>query len=313
MNHWLLLGSAAALAGEAFFSGSEIALLNANPAQVYRRSRQGDWRAARLRGYMRAPEYWLAVTLVGTNFCVVTGSFCAESWASQGPRWLPAVTGACLVLVIMLFGEILPKVLIRPWATRWALFVTPALLPLRVAAAPLGGSLRLLTRALSRDRGHRERPASRWASREDLVRVVARRLEGTESLKSLASGVVRQLHRPVEEVMEPLASLTALPFPSSPRVWRDRLLKHQGRALRIVGPDGGLLAVTDAASLAQMRPAGPRPSRWPGPPSRVQKRTSLAEALRTMAANPAGWALVESGEAPVGMLALEDLAARFTE
>lgn len=313
MNGHLLLGTAAALAAEAFFSGSEIALLNANPAQVYRRARQGDWRASRLRGYFRAPEYWLATTLAGTNLCVVVGAFCAESWASQGPRWLPAATGAALILAVLFFGEILPKVLIRPWATSWAIAATPFLLPLRTVVSPLGGLLRLLTGVLRRSASRQRRPTAHWASREDLVRVIAHRLEGAEALGNLASGVVRHLHRPVGEVMEPISHLTALPFPSSEKVWRERLQRHRGRALRLVGRDGRILAVEDAAALVGMAPSGPTPDQWPPAPARVKERASLAEALRTLAASAAPWALVESGGRPVGTLSLEDLAARLLE
>ncbi len=313
MNNHLLLGTALALAGEAFFSGTEIALLNANPAQVYRRARRGDWRAARLRTYYAAPEYWLATTLLGTNLCVVAGSFCAETWASQGPRWLPAVTGACLVLAVLLFGETVPKVLIRPRATRWALSATPVLFPLRIVATPLGGFLRLLTWALRRDAALRRPPSGHWASREDLVRLITRRLEGAESLRGLADGAVRQFPRPVGDVMEPLSQLTALPFPSSPKVWRDRLTRHRGGALRLVGRDGRLLAVAEPAGLVGIAPGGPEPPAWPTAPVRVQQRESLAAALGRMASAPAGWALVESGGSPVGTLSLEDLAARFAE
>ncbi len=313
MNDTLLLGTALALAGEALFSGSEMALLNASPAQVYRRARQGDWRARLLKPYYREPEFWLAATLVGTNLCVVTGAFCTQTWAADGPRWLPPVAGAGLVALVLVFGEILPKVLLRPVATRWVLAVAPVLLLCRYAVSPLGWALRAFTRLIGRGEGDGGRGRNHWASREDLIRVVSSRLEETSALRSLARGALGRLHRPVKDVMEPLAQATALPYPTSPKVWRDRLRRGRGRLLRVVDREGALLAVGDAAALLGISPSGPAPESWPRPPLTVPPTCTLEDALGRMASGGHVWALVEEAGRAVGLLSLEDLPLRIMD
>ena len=311
MNHLLLLGTAIALLGEAFFSGSEIALLNANPAKVYRKARQGDWRAVRLKSYYKAPEYWLAATLLGTNLCVVTGAFAAETWASQGPPWLPAITGILLILAVLTFGEILPKYLIRPMATRWILAVMPMLLIPHLVARPLGWLLTLFTRTVRAASGKGGTTAGHWASREDLIGVVSSHLESADKLRALAAGALSHLHRPVSEVMVPISQTAQLPVPSSSKIWRDRLRRTPGTVVRIVDREGSDVALSDTAALIGFSPDGVLPHPWPRAPLKVSGRALLADALTTMAKAERRWALVEIEGKAVGYLAPEELALRL--
>ena len=312
MNHWILLGTGAALLGEAFFSGTEMALLNVNPAQVYRRARKGDWRARALMSYYRAPDYWLAVTVLGTNLCVVCGAFCAESWASQGPRWLEIATGAANVLAVLLFGEILPKYVLRPVATGWVLAVTPLLLFLRYPAAPLGLGLRFVTASIKRV-GRGSASSHYWASREDLTHVLSDRLRHTDSLRLMAHGILGKLQTPASDLMTPLALAPALPFPSSPRVWLSCLRKGEGDVARIVDSEGKLLALARSRDFLSIPPAGPAPERWPQRPLALQSHSTLSDVLEAMKRGRTDWALLRSGERLVGYLLLEDVPARLME
>ena len=309
MNHALLLGTAAALAGEAFFSGTEMALLNASPARIYRRARHGDWRARRLTSYYRAPEYWLATTLLGTNLCVVTGAFCTESWASQGPTWLPAASGAGLIAAVLLFGEILPKFLLRPVATRWVLWVMPILAICLVPSWPLGRLLHAMTWRLGSRGGENARTRNHWASREDLIRVVSSRLRRTDHLRFLAEGGIRQFHRPVAELAEPFASAPLLRLPARREEWAATIQRHPQALFRVVS-DGKTLAFAPAGALAGVDPATANPDRWPRSPT-VDAEASLESALHVLAGARSRWAVVERSGRPVGLLDLCGLPARL--
>jgi CBS domain containing-hemolysin-like protein len=312
VNHWLLLGTAGALLGEAFFSGTEMTLLNVNPAQLFRKARKGDWRAQALLSYYKAPDYWLAVTVLGTNLCVVSGAFCAEAWASQGPHWLEPLTGALNVIAVLLIGEILPKYILRPVATGWALAVTPVLLFLKYPAAPLGLVLRFVTSTINKARrgaavGHF------WASREDLTHVLSDRLRHADSLRLMASGVLKKLHGPASDLMTPLALAPTLPFPSSPKVWRNCLRRGEGDVARIVDRSGKLLALARTRDVLAIPPAGPAPERWPQRPLTAQSHSPLSEVLEAMRRARTDWAVLLSGDRLVGHLLLEELPARLME
>ncbi|MGA9753035.1 MAG: DUF21 domain-containing protein [Acidobacteriota bacterium] len=307
MNHLLLLGTALSLLGEAFFSGTEIALLNASPAIVYRKARRGDWRARRLIGFFRKPDYWLAATVLGTNLCVVSGAFFAQSWAARGPGWLLPVTGMGLVLAVLVFGEILPKLLLRPVATGWSLGVVPVLLILLVPAAPLGGLLRLLTMGLRRRRAKGGRGTLPWASRDELIRVFSARLRHADTVRALAKGILARLHEPAWSLMTPVESIPVLPFPSASKVWRSRLAEAAGGPLRVVDRGGRLLALARPLDLLGLDPGGPPPRSWPAPPATVPAATPLSELLHLLRDSGCTWAALTEKGGTVGILSLEEL------
>ncbi len=98
------------LAVEAFFSGSEIAVVSADPIRLRVKAANGS-RGARLALRMlQRPEWLLATTLVGTNIAVVTNTTVATALAIDkfGPQgsW---VAVAVVAPLIWIFGEIVPK------------------------------------------------------------------------------------------------------------------------------------------------------------------------------------------------------------
>jgi Mg2+/Co2+ transporter CorB len=62
------------LISEAFFSGSEIALVAANAKKIRREEGTESRRAKRVLSMLKKPERFLATTLCGTNISVVTNS-----------------------------------------------------------------------------------------------------------------------------------------------------------------------------------------------------------------------------------------------
>ncbi|MGD8628080.1 MAG: hemolysin family protein, partial [bacterium] len=110
----LLLAVAASIAGVAFFSGSEIAFVTSSRFRIRGRAKQGSRGAAIADWLLRRPAMLLSVTLVGTNVFVVLASSLMTDWLGEsiGPYAVLVSTLAATVL-ILLFGEIIPKTLAR--------------------------------------------------------------------------------------------------------------------------------------------------------------------------------------------------------
>jgi putative hemolysin len=98
------------LAAEAFFSGSEIAVVSADRAKLRHQAATGSKGARLALEMLKRPEWLLSTTLVGTNIAVVTNTTMATALMIQlfGPAysWLAVVLVAPLIWV---FGEIVPK------------------------------------------------------------------------------------------------------------------------------------------------------------------------------------------------------------
>jgi CBS domain containing-hemolysin-like protein len=198
---------------EAFFSGSEIAMVSASRARLRERAAAGD-RGARLVEEMLArPQLLLATTLLGTNiaavsFSVVVAIFLIEaSWAHGEAYAILFVTPVTLIL-----GEVVPKTLCQQYADR---LVTRIVFPLKGASLVLrpfvlimGGFATVMTRLLGGDRRRA------FVTREELLVLIEQEggpSEITASERELISNVLESRGLSVADVFVSLSEVTALP------------------------------------------------------------------------------------------------------
>lgn len=95
---------------KAFFSGSEIAIVNSDKLKLRHKAKQGDKGAALLLKMFRTPDVILGTTLVGTNIATVTIStlgalICIHMFGESGDL----ISVLLLTPVLLIFGEIVPK------------------------------------------------------------------------------------------------------------------------------------------------------------------------------------------------------------
>jgi putative hemolysin len=93
-----------------FFSGSEIAIVNADKLKLRHKAKQGDKGAALLLKMFRTPDVILGTTLVGTNLATVTIStlgalICIHLFGESGDL----ISVLLLTPFLLIFGEIVPK------------------------------------------------------------------------------------------------------------------------------------------------------------------------------------------------------------
>ncbi len=136
------------LALSAFFSGSELAFISANPLQIEVWSKQERRGAARAIRLMGDPGRFLVSILVGTTLSnVVATSFATVYLMRLG--WHPVVVLAVITATILLFGEVLPKTLsgerpnhflriVAPLQRLWLLLLAPVAVPLRKVSGYFG-------------------------------------------------------------------------------------------------------------------------------------------------------------------------------
>ncbi|NQT89130.1 DUF21 domain-containing protein, partial [bacterium] len=104
---------------EAFFSGSETAIISADKAQLRAAARRGDRRAALAQRLLERTEALLGATLVGTNLAVVTSTTLATlvvARIAQARGWTVdegTVTALVMFPLHLIFGEIVPKSIAR--------------------------------------------------------------------------------------------------------------------------------------------------------------------------------------------------------
>ena len=131
MTELLLIILTVILSG--FFSGSEIAFVSSNRLKLEIESRKGSWTGQVVNYFVRNPETFLTTTLVGNNivnvlYATLMAIFLVAPITDLYQLWIGQMPSEALVLVIqtiiasvviMLFGEILPKALFRIHADWW--------------------------------------------------------------------------------------------------------------------------------------------------------------------------------------------------
>ena len=154
-----------ALAACAFFSGSETAFVTANRLKIEVRARQGGGLGRVVQAFLADPGSFLTTTLVGNNVALVVYATLVGIWL-DGPLaagferlGLGTPTAAVVVvqtlaaaLVVLVFGEVLPKSLMRQPSARTLALLAGPLRATYVLLWPLvklaGGASRLLVRVL---------------------------------------------------------------------------------------------------------------------------------------------------------------------
>jgi len=112
-----------ALILSAFFSGSEIAYVSANKLGIEVQKNKGTRRGKILAKFYNDPRGFLSTMLVGNNIALVIFSILLTQlllpllspWLGQGFSFL-IVTTLIITLIVLLFGEFIPKTMFRVYS-----------------------------------------------------------------------------------------------------------------------------------------------------------------------------------------------------
>lgn len=184
MNEWLLILGTLILSG--FFSGSEIAFVTANKLKLEVASRRTNMIAKAIEFFKNRPESFLTTTLVGNNivnvvYATLMAIFLANPIQEVYLQYMGEVPSDLMVLslqtvlasvLIMVFGEIVPKVIFRAQADTLVRFIALPLRVLHIALRPLiviaDSASKQLIRLISSET---EDPSSIYR-RQDVERIV---------------------------------------------------------------------------------------------------------------------------------------------
>ena len=113
------------LAASAFFSGMETGVISANRLRIEHHVHIGDTRAKILQRFRAKSDHLLGTTLAGTNLFNVATSIAMASFADRIlTTWGPLVSGVLTTIMLLIWGEYIPKAYFRAAPTarslRWA-------------------------------------------------------------------------------------------------------------------------------------------------------------------------------------------------
>lgn len=141
----LLLWTFLCLCLEAFFSGSELAIVSADKMKLANRAARGHFGAKMALNLSKRPEWFFSTTLLGQNFFIVANSILVTFFIYDhfGNRY--EFFGLLLSPVILIFGEAVPKSLFQQWADHLAPIVAPLVVVFSYLFIPVVWPLSRLT------------------------------------------------------------------------------------------------------------------------------------------------------------------------
>jgi len=124
-------GIFACIVGSCFFSGAETAMTSLTPGEAERLANSKSWWNRSVRAWINMPNRLLATNLLGNTLVNVAAASLATSLVNvHFPRVKEAVVIGVLTIVLLIFGEIAPKMTARIYATRLAPIACRVLIPL---------------------------------------------------------------------------------------------------------------------------------------------------------------------------------------
>lgn len=201
-----------------FFTSTEIALISANPIKIRHRAKSGDKRAKQILRFFSYPEDYIATILVGTNLFVVATTVVATRafslyWGFAGK----ILTTFVVSVIILLFGEVLPKSLSRIFANKVAINNIPLLKGFYILFFPFSWVVRKISKCiLFRINGDRKRVFKEDINRETLQWALNKTVLGSSIKKidkKIFSKIFQFSEEPVSEIMIPRVRMKMVRYP----------------------------------------------------------------------------------------------------
>jgi Mg2+/Co2+ transporter CorB len=266
----------------AFFSGSETALTATSRARLSELERRGNWRAALVLALTSTRERLIGALLLGNNVVNISASALAtvvliKMFGDKGA----VIASAAMTLLVLIFGEVMPKTYAISNPDRVAIRVAPLLRPLVWAFGPFVLTVEYIVKNVLRLFGVRIDNAQNVLSAHDELRgaIELHHKEGAfvKKDRDMLGGILNlqdlelsdiMVHRtkmtmidgsePVEEIIKQVLKSGHTRIP----VWRDKSdnivgvlhAKDLFAALQKAGGDAGKIDLEEVLSPAWFVP-----------------------------------------------------------
>lgn len=209
-----LLAMAVLLAASGFFSGTETALFSLTRGQLYRlkNSRGAGKLAADLMANTPRTLNTLLLGNLLVNVAYASLSAAMVLGLRADPAWLAPAVSLAPLLVLILFGEVAPKMVAHALGEKWALFAAPAVAVIgTLLAGPLWVLGRLLVGPMTRILAPRGAGQTHIANDElaSVLALSAKRGIISHDANALLQEIVELTDLKVADVMVPRVDMVA--------------------------------------------------------------------------------------------------------
>lgn len=305
MTTFLLLGFAA-LVIQAVIALFEMACVSFSKIRLHYYVSLRHRRAVWLHYLIEKPSRLFGTTLIGITASLQFGSECARRWY-ESVGWNPDLAPLSQVLIVVVFGELVPMFVGRRYPERIAMGLVPWMISLTYLLSPFIWAFDRLSNWIHRWMGtKKELPL--YLSREEVQAAFEEQEEQEEEWSRLVNAIFRLKQLSVGDVMTPLSELFMLSVEATVADLRQAMqrtsrsmvpLYHHARH-RI----SGVVAVRDLIGMAETRKIFDRAAA----PWFIMQEASLLDILEQFRKNNEGAAVVLSSAGHTcGMVTLDQI------
>jgi len=248
----LIVILALCILAEGFFSGSEIAIVNADKSRLALGTDAGSKLALAALHLIKHPARFFSTTLVGTNLSAITGSVVTTFYIMSHYGEKYAIFALIFWPFTLVLGEIVPKSIYQYYANRLVLKVAPILFLISLMLAPIIWPLTKLTDLLL-GRVKKSLGKEPPLTREELEGLLEVETTSETDVKPIERTMISRIFdladKTVANIMTPLVDIVAVPLETTreeasklmEQCGYSRLPVYKGRVINVVG----MLAGTD--------------------------------------------------------------------
>ena len=304
----------------AFFSGSETALTAASRSRMHALASQGSVRASLVNRLRAQMELVIGAILLGNNLVNILASALATSVLNTlcGDEGIVYATVGMTVLVL-LFGEVLPKTLAINNPDRIALAVAPVMRWIVFALQPITLVVQAIVRALLRLFGMRNvAELGRDSAEEELrgaIDLHASTAEAESESRAMLHSILDLAEVPVSDIMQHRRNIVMIDADQPPRAIIEEVLTSPYTRIPLWrGTADNIVGVLHVRALLRALQSDPRAgdtldvAALAVPPWFIPENTNLLDQLRVFRQRREHFALVvDEYGALLGIVTLEDI------
>lgn len=221
----------------ALMSGSEVAFFSLGAGDKEKLKKENSSNGDRVLKLLETPKKLLATILIANNFInvaiVAVSTFITNEWITESisPTVAFVIQAVLVTFIILLFGEVIPKVYATKYNVGLAKGMSSALQVLKAIASPLSYLLVSSSRLI--DKRIEKRTDSISVDHLEHALNITKDVAGSEDEKKILEGIVKFGNTDAKQIMTPRVDVAAFDISISYKDLRQKILEAKYSRLPI--------------------------------------------------------------------------------
>ncbi|HSG26916.1 MAG TPA: CNNM domain-containing protein, partial [Candidatus Krumholzibacterium sp.] len=228
-----------------FFAGSETAMVSCSRIRLRNRAQRGSRRAKMVEKLLASPEQFFSIVLVGTNLAVIVCTATATALAVDRMGQAGALAATVIMTpLLLIFGEVVPKVVYLYHSDRIAVMVAPLLRIMLYILWPIVVPVTWMAKLLTGFSKDEERKLNIISTREELIYLYNRGRDGMGAADQAASMIDKVFQFrvvKVRDLMIPMSKVVSFPVSAPVDKVIEEAEQHTYSRYPLRDPESGLI------------------------------------------------------------------------